>query len=402
MDFSPSAVDVGRLFLVLAVILLAARAAGEVFERLGQPAVLGELLAGVLLGTSMLGIVPTDAATADGAMLHLLAELGVVILLFEIGLETDLRAMFRVGGPALAVAIVGVALPFLLGYLFWHWYAGGASLTAIFVGATLTATSIGITARVLADLGVIHTTEARIIIGAAVIDDVLGLLILAVVEGLAETGTVSPASVATLIALAVGFLALAMGLGLALAPRLFALVDRLRVRGALLAVALSFALLLAFAADRIGLAAIVGAFAAGLILSRTNQFDEIVGRIRPVADVLTPVFFVSVGAAVDVTILDPRSAGNRSILLVGAALFGIAVLGKFAAGFAARRRGLNRLGIGIGMIPRGEVGLIFAQLGLLAGILTRDVFSALLIMVMATTLVTPPGLKWAFSRRVVA
>lgn len=402
MDFSHSAVDVGRLFLVLAVILLAARVAGEMFERLGQPAVLGELLAGVVLGTSVLGIVPTNQATADGAILHVLAELGVVILLFEIGLETDLRALFRVGVPALTVAGVGVALPFLFGYLFWHWYAGGASLTAIFVGATLTATSVGITARVLADLGVIHTAEARIIIGAAVIDDILGLLILAVVEGLAATGTVSPGGVATVVALAVGFLALAMGLGLALAPRLFALVDRLRVRGALLAAALGFALLLAYAADRIGLAAIVGAFAAGLILSRTNQFDEIVGRIRPVADVLTPVFFVFVGAAVDVTILDPRSAGNRSILFLGGALFGIAVLGKLAAGFVARGHGLNRLGIGIGMVPRGEVGLIFAQLGLLAGILTQDVFSALLLMVMATTLVTPPSLQWAFARRPVA
>ena len=391
-------VEVGHFFYILIVILLAAKLAGELFERLGQPAVLGELVAGVIVGTSVLGIVPTDPADPYGSIVHVMAEIGVAILLFEIGLETDLREMFRVGSAAFTVAMVGVVLPFFFGYLFWHLYEGGVSLVAIFVGATLTATSVGITARVLTDIGKINTSEARIIIGAAVIDDILGLLILAVVEGLAETGHVSLLSVGTLLGLAVGFLAVAMAIGLTTARWLFELVNRMRVRGVLVTVSLVFALLLAYLADLVGLAPIVGAFAAGLILSRTNQFDTIVEQIRPVSDVFTPLFFVSIGAAVDVTILDPRVPENHHILVIGASLFVIAVLGKVAAGFSVFWRKLNRLAIGAGMIPRGEVGLIFAQLGLLGGILTQDVFSAILIMVMGTTLITPPVLKPLFAR----
>jgi Kef-type K+ transport system membrane component KefB len=339
-----------------------------------------------------------DPSDPYGSIVHVLAEIGVAILLFEIGLETDLREMFRVGSAAVTVAVVGVVLPFAFGYLFWVLYVGGASLVAIFVGATLTATSVGITARVLADIGKIHTAEARIIIGAAVIDDVLGLLILATVEGLAETGQVAPAGIAKLFGLAFGFLAVAMAVGLLTARPLFELVNKMRVRGVLVTVALAFALLLAYLADGVGLAPIVGSFAAGLILSRTNQFDVIVERIKPVADVFTPIFFVSVGAAVDITILDPRDSANHGVLLIGGALFIIAVMGKVVSGFAVFWRKINRLAVGMGMVPRGEVGLIFAQLGLLSGILSRDVFSAILIMVMGTTLMTPPLLKPLFQR----
>ena len=395
-------IEVGHFFFIFIVILLAAKLAGELFERIGQPAVLGELVAGVIVGSSVLGLVPIDPADPYGSMVHVLAEIGVAILLFEIGLETDLREMFHVGSSALTVAMVGVVLPFLFGYLFWHAYQGGASLVAIFVGATLTATSVGITARVLTDLGRINTAEARIIIGAAVIDDILGLLILAVVEGLAATGAVSVLGVMTLFGLAVGFLAVAMAIGLSTARWLFELVNRMRVRGVLVIFALVFALMLSFLAERVGLAPIVGAFAAGLILSRTNQFDTIVEQIKPVADVFTPIFFVSIGAAVDVGILDPRVPENHEVLIVGTILFVIAVLGKVVSGYSVFwRGGLNKLAIGTGMVPRGEVGLIFAQIGLLGGILTQDVFSAILIMVMATTLITPPILKVLLERQPV-
>ena len=394
-------VEIGHVFFIIIVILLAAKLTGELFERMGQPSVLGELVAGVLVGGSMLGWVPADPGDPYGSIIHVMAEIGVAILLFEIGLETDLREMFRVGSAAVTVALVGVVLPFLFGYLFWHAFQGGASLTAIFVGATLTATSVGITARVLTDLGKITTAEARIIIGAAIIDDILGLLILAVVEGLAATGSVSALDVAKLFGLAVGFLAVAMAIGLLTARWLFELVNRMRVRGVLVIFALVFALFLAYLADLVGLAPIVGAFAAGLILSRTNQFDTIVEQIKPVADVFTPIFFVSIGAAVDISILDPRVADNRAVLLVGAALFGIAVLGKVVSGYGVFWRPVNRLAIGAGMVPRGEVGLIFAQLGLMGGILAQDVFSAILIMVMGTTLITPPVLKILFARGVV-
>lgn len=398
MEGSAHLVEVGHFFYIIIVILLAAKLAGELFERMGQPAVLGELVAGVVVGASVLGIVPVDTADPYGSIIHVMAEVGVAILLFEIGLETDLREMFRVGSSALTVALVGVVLPFTFGYLFWHLYTGGASLVAIFVGATLTATSVGITARVLTDIGKINTSEARIIIGAAVIDDILGLLILAVVEGLAETGQVSILGVAQLLGLAVGFLAVAMAIGLTTARWLFEFVNRMRVRGVLVTFALVFALLLAYLADLVGLAPIVGAFAAGLILSRTNQFDTIVEQIKPVADVFTPIFFVSIGAAVDITILDPRVPANHEILIIGTGLFVIAVIGKVASGYAIFWRKFNHLAIGAGMVPRGEVGLIFAQLGLLGGILTRDVFSAILIMVMGTTLITPPLLKPIFER----
>jgi Kef-type K+ transport system membrane component KefB len=391
-------VEVGHFFYILIVILLAAKLAGEIFERIGQPAVLGELVAGVVLGTSVLGIVPVDPGDPYGSIVHVMAEIGVLILLFEIGLETDLREMFRVGSAALTVAVVGVVLPFFFGFLFWFLYAGGASLVAIFVGATLTATSVGITARVLTDIGKINTSEARIIIGAAVIDDIVGLLILAVVEGLADTGHVSLLSVGKLFGLALGFLAVAMAIGLTTARWLFELVSRMRVRGVLVTVSLVFALLLGYLADLVGLAPIVGSFAAGLILSRTNQFDSIVEQIKPVADVFTPLFFVSIGAAVDITILDPRNSANHEILVIGGSLFVIGVLGKIAAGFSVFWRKLNRLAIGVGIVPRGEVGLIFAQLGLVGGILTRDVFSAILIMVMGTTLIVPSLLKPLFNR----
>ena len=398
MEGTAQLVDVAHFFYILIVVLVAAKLAGELFERIGQPAVLGELVAGVVLGSSVLGIVPVDPGDPYGSIVHVMAEIGVAILLFEIGLETDLREMFKVGSAAFTVAVVGVVLLFAFGYLFWRLYMNDAGLVAIFVGATLTATSVGITARVLADIGKLHTAEARIIIGAAVIDDILGLLILATVEGLAETGQVSVAGVAKLFGMALGFLVVAMVVGLLAARPLFELVNRMRVRGVLVSAAIVFALFLAYLADGVGLAPIVGSFAAGLILSRTNQFDAIVERIKPVADVFTPLFFVSVGAAVDISILDPREPANHQILVIGGALFVIGVLGKVAAGFAVFWRKLNRLAVGMGMVPRGEVGLIFAQLGLLAGILSQDVFSAILIMVMGTTLITPPLLKPLFQR----
>ena len=262
-------VDVARFFLILAAILVGAKVLGELAERIGQPAVLGELLAGVLLGGSALGVVPTGGVEAD--LIHLLAELGVVLLLFEIGLETDLREMFRVGPAALAVALVGVVLPFAFGYLFWRYAPHAASGTgdlgtaAIFIGATLTATSVGITARVLSDLGRMSTPEARIIVGAAVIDDVLGLVILSVVAGLAAGASITVLGVLRTLVVAVGFLVVAVVLGRFVAPMLFDVIDRMRVRYVLLVAAIAFALGLAALAGLAGSALIIGAFAAGLV-----------------------------------------------------------------------------------------------------------------------------------------
>jgi Kef-type K+ transport system membrane component KefB len=397
-------ISIPELFLVLAAVLVAAKLLGELAERIGQPSVLGELVAGVLLGESVLGVIPAHGPAAD--VIHVLAELGVVLLLFEIGLETDLRELFRVGTASLSVATVGVVLPFALGFIYWAYVphaatAGVANLTttAIFVGATLTATSVGITARVLSDLQKMHTPEARIIIGAAVIDDVLGLVILAVVSGLAAGVSVGALGVLRILGLAVGFLVLAVLVGRYAAPRLFDLVVRMRVRYVLLVFAMAFVLGLSGLAALVGSALIIGSFAAGLILSGINQFDTIEREVRPIVSVFAPIFFVSVGASVNVRLLDPTHAGTRSILGVAAVLTVLAVLGKLAAGWAAPWVPFRRLVVGVGMVPRGEVGLIFADIGRRAGILNEAIFGAILLMVMATTFVAPPGLKLLFGAR---
>jgi Kef-type K+ transport system membrane component KefB len=396
--------SIPELFLGLAAILVAAKLLGELAERFGQPAVLGELLAGVLLGGSVLGVVPTEGPA--GEVVHVLAELGVLLLLFEIGLETDLREMFRVGTASLSVAAVGVALPFVFGFVYWAYFPHAAAsgttdltMAAIFVGATLTATSVGITARVLSDLGQMHTQEAKIIIGAAVIDDVLGLVILTVVSGMAAGASVSALGILRVLAVAVGFLVLAVLVGRFLAPRLFDLVVRMRVRYVLLVFAFAFALGLSAAAALVGSALIIGAFAAGIILSGTNQFDTIEHEIRPVASIFTPIFFVSVGASVNLSLLDPTREGAPALLGVAATLTVIAIIGKLAAGWAAPWVKFRRVVVGVGMVPRGEVGLIFADIGRRAGILNEAVFGAILLMVMATTFVAPPGLKLLFDSR---
>ncbi|HYL54962.1 MAG TPA: cation:proton antiporter [Gemmatimonadales bacterium] len=386
-------------------MLLVGKLAGEAFERLRQPAVIGELLAGIVLGAGVLRVIPTAPDDPLTGVFRLLAQVGVVVLLFEIGLETDLKAMLRDGPAAGAVAVVGVIVPFVLGFLYWwsgwHGYEHTVSdpfSTAIFVGATLTATSVGITARVLKDLRALQTFEARLILGAAVIDDVLGLVILGVASALAAGTAFTVRGALRGLGVAVVFLFLALWIGVRIAPRLFGLVDRMRVRGMLLVTAFAFLLLLCVLAERAGTALIIGAFAAGLILSETNQFDVIEERVKPLADVFTPIFFLSIGAAVDVRMWNPFVAENRQTLAIALVLFAIAMIGKLASGWAVPWRRFNRRAVGIGMAPRGEVGLIFAQLGLAVGILSNRLFGAILFVVVATTLVTPPLLTWALKR----
>ena len=398
-------VSYARLFWILAIMLLAGKFSGEIAERLGQPAVLGELIVGAILGGSLLGIIPTAPDDALTPVIRILAEIGVVILLFEIGLETDLQALFRVGRGAAAIAAVGVALPLVGGIAFWfsplglHEYGPrGVTLTAIFIGGTLTATSVGITARVLLDLRVMHSFESRFIIGAAVIDDVLGLIVLGLVSGLAAGNAVTFMGVGKTFGIAVGFLVVAVAIGMWTAPRLFDMINRMRVRGVLLVTAFAFVLIVAALADRAGLAMIVGAFAAGLVLSGTNQFDTIQERIKPVSDIFTPIFFLSIGAEFDIGLLNPMVAENVPVLGLGFGLFAIAVVGKVAAGWAVPWQRFNRMAVGIGMIPRGEVGLIFANIGLASGVLSRPLFGAIIIMVIATTFISPPLLKWSFAR----
>lgn len=372
------------LLLGLVLVWLAAKVAGEAMERVGQTAVLGELLAGVLIGPGVLGLVHESQA------LHALAELGVLILLFEVGLESNLGELLRAGLQATLVALVGVAVPFAVGYGVMSWL-GHPALLAVFVGATFTATSVGITARVLADLGRLQDTAARVVLGAAVVDDILGLIILAVVTGVAQTGSVSLGAVGLLAAKAVVFLVAAVLVGVRLAPTLVGWVGRLRARGTLIVYSVVFAVALAAVADLIGLATIIGAFAAGLVLATTERREHIEERIKPVADLLVPVFFVTVGMKVQPAALNPFADGGQ--FGVAMLLTSVAVVSKLAAGLAVYQRGVRRWPVAVGMVPRGEVGLIFAGAGLAAGVVAEDLYSALIVVVMLTTFAAPPWLK---------
>lgn len=381
--------EIRDLLLGLVLIWLAAKVAGEGMERIGQTAVLGELLAGVVVGPGVLGLVH------ESDVIHALAELGVLILLFEVGLESDLDELLAAGLQATLVAVVGVVLPFAAGFSVMHWL-GHPPLLAIFVGATLTATSVGVTARVLTDLGRLRDPAANVVLGAAVVDDILGLIILAVVTGVALTGGVSAGAVALLTGKAVVFLAVALGLGLRLAPVLVRWIGRLRARGTLVIYSVVLAMTLAAVADRIGLATIVGAFAAGLILATTERRVHIEERIKPVADLLVPIFFVTVGMKVDPARLDPFAENGQ--LGIAAVLTALAVASKLATGLAVYRSGVRRWPVGVGMVPRGEVGLIFAGAGLAAGVVSRDLYSALVVVVMLTTFAAPPWLKMLYRK----
>lgn len=383
-------IDVAGFLADLVVILLSAKIFGELAERCGQPPVLGELLGGVILG---LGFVrsfdPADPALA------LMAELGVILLLFETGINSDLDQLLKAGPASLAVACLGVAAPFALGYALMA-AMGHGRMQAVFIGAALTATSVGITARVLSDMGKLERPESRIILGAAIIDDVLGIIILSAVSGIAATGSLSWLAVGRTTLLALVFLGVSLWLGPRLSNRLVGVVRRMRVRGVLIASAVSFAFVMALMAHALGTALIVGAFTAGALLARTDKREDIDGALKPISDVFVPVFFVMVGAKVQLSAYNPLVPENRPIILLALLLVALAVLGKLASGLAARGRGLNRLGIGFGMIPRGEVGLIFAQVGLASGVIAAPLYGAVVGMVVATTFLAPPLLKRAF------
>jgi len=352
----------------------------------GQTAVLGELSAGVVLGPSALALVH------ESDVLRFLGEIGVILLLFEIGLHSDLDELIQAGMQATLVAVVGVVAPFVLGYAIALAF-GLPTLTAVFVGATLTATSVGITARVLADLGRLEDVSARIVLGAAVIDDILGLIILALLSGLAQTGRFSLDVLLWTLVTSVAFLSLALVLGVRLAPWLFRWVIRMRVRGVLIVYAVAFCLLLAAISEHLRLATIIGAFAAGLVLAKTDQQARIQELLHPTAELFVPVFFVLIGAKVQLAVFDPSRPGAGGLLLLTGLLAVAAVAGKLLSGLAVYRRGVRRLPIGVGMVPRGEVGLIFAGLGLASGLGGVELYASLVAVVMLTTFIVPVWLR---------
>lgn len=398
------------LVLYLAVILIAAKIGGDLALRAGQPAVLGELLIGVTLGNlAALGYAGFEPMKAD-MNLEMLARLGVLVLLFEVGLESTVGQMLKVGFTSATVAVVGVITPFVLGWAVGAWLLPESSVYVhAFLGAALCATSVGITARVLKDIGKSQSPEARIILGAAVIDDVLGLVILAVVTGViaaADAGAkVSYTAVVWILAKAALFLVGSLVVGVWLSPKLFSLASRLRARGVLLAAGLSFCFVLSWLAGKLGLAPIVGAFAAGLILEDLHyrKFADrgegtLDNLVHPISSFLVPIFFVLMGMRTDL-----RSFMNLSILGTAGALTLAAILGKQACSLGVFTKGVNRIAVGIGMIPRGEVGLIFANIGLGlsvmgAPVVDKSTFSTVVVMVIVTTLITPPALKWSLDR----
>ncbi len=395
---------ISSILLALIAILVAAKLGGALAERLGQPAVLGELLAGIAMGALPIAGVHQLEFVAHDRTVEALAQLGVILLLFEVGLSTRLADLLEVGLSAFLVATIGVIVPMILGWLAGRWLLPGAHpFVPLFLGATLCATSVGITARVLKDMNRVGTAEGQIILGAAVIDDVMGLLVLAVIVGMAGGGESTGAHIGLVTAKAVGFLAGALVLGRWLAPRLFRVASRLRGRGVVLTSALVTCFALAWTAELAGLAPIVGAFAAGLVLEGVSfsellpEGDSIEHLLLPLSAVLVPIFFVHMGLLVNLGAL----AGGS--IALAAALTVAAIVGKQACGLAVVTRGADRLAVGLGMIPRGEVGLIFANLGLgltVHGerIMDQGTFSAVVLMVMATTLVAPPALKWSIGR----
>lgn len=399
----------------LAVMLIVARLGGEFFERIGQPAVLGELFGGIIIGNLVLLGFTAAEPLKTNEVIAAIAEIGVIILLFEVGLESDLKEMLEVGWSSLLVAVLGVIAPFLLGWgVSAYFIPDEPRLVHVFIGATLCATSVGITARVFKDLGKLTTREARIILGAAVIDDILGLMILAVVAGAIKataTGVaLSMTDVGLIAARALMFLIGSIALGHFFVPRLLRGAGRLETRGVLLTLAISFCLLMSWLATKFGLSYIVGAFAAGLVLdevhykpARARKDRELRDLLQPVSVVLVPIFFVVMGMKVDL-----RFFGRAELLGFALVLTLAAIIGKQVCSVGVLERGTNRLAIGLGMIPRGEVGLIFAGLGATlmlpdasgvnAAVIGPAIFGTVVIMVIITTLVTPPLLKWSLGK----
>jgi Kef-type K+ transport system membrane component KefB len=371
-----------ELVLELILLLVSAKLAGEAFERMKQPAVLGELLAGIILGKTLFDVVHT------GEVISFLAEIGLVLLLFEVGLESDLADLVRVGKTSFLVAAIGVAAPFILGYTL-SLLLGFDQLTALFMGSALTATSVGISARVLFDLGKLTSNEGKIIVGAAVFDDVLGLLFFSVVASAASVGSVSYSEIGWIVLKAILFFSAMIFLGIKTAPFLLRIVTGMRVRGVFVVSGFIFSLFLAYITNAIGLSTIIGAFMAGLILPKTEHKFQLATLIKPVADIFVPIFFVIIGIAIDIRVLL-----RVDVIFIALLFFGVAVVGKIISGIAATNS--NRLVIGVGMVPRGEVGLVFASFGLSLAIIDDVLYSSLLAIVVFTTVLAPILLRKMF------
>ena len=373
-------------FLEIAIILLAAKIGAELMRRISQPAVIGELIAGIVIGYYGLGLLPH---AQSGDVISTLAEVGIILLLFEVGLETNLKEFIDLGKTSLRVALIGVIAPFFLGFGFVYLIDSSDYVfeKALFVGAAMTATSVGITARVFADLGALKTKEAKTIIGAAVVDDIFGLIILTVVAGmLGGTGNISGGEVGMIAAKALAFLLASVVIGRKLSPTIFKFFERVPSPGTFVTGSFLFAIVFGAAAHFVGLHPIVGAFAGGVVAGESDMTKRIREEMKPLNYILVPIFFVYTGSEVDISVL-----ANGSIFLYGVVISLLAFIGKYMSALGALGKGMNTSLIGIGMVPRGEVGLIFVAVATstFSEVIGPGIIAAIVWMVINTTLIAP-------------
>ncbi|GMR21264.1 MAG: cation:proton antiporter [Gammaproteobacteria bacterium] len=394
--------DVHTFFLYLLIILLTARIFAELAVRLHTPSVIGELVAGVVLGPSLLGwLEPVQA-------IKLMAEIGIILLLFEVGLETDVKRLMRTGGKSFVVAIVGFVLPMVLGFSLGYWVFGLSLMVSLFIGGTLTATSIGITVRVLTDLKRRHALEGQVVLGAAVLDDILGVVVLALLYEFSIGGGVSLVNASKVLIFVAAFFVLAP-----IAARLISLIIRRfdavsEIPGLLPTTIVSLVLFFAWLANTMGAPELLGGFAAGLALSRRfflplgaalhtdpGFADRIEEQMKPIIHLFTPIFFVFVGLSLNFRAID---WGSPFIWVFSLSLLVVAIVGKLVGAFMIKESWPIRWVIGIAMIPRGEVGLIFAELGRVSGIFNNEIYAGLVIVIALTTLLSPIAMKWFYGR----
>ena len=379
-----------ELLLALFVMLLAAKVAAELFERLRQPAVVGEILAGVIIGPSVLGLV------APSEFVSMIAEIGVIFLLFSVGLATKPSSIFQVGKTAMLVALLGVVLPFFGGWLLMRMW-GSPNISALFVGTALVATSVGITARVLAAMEMLNTSVARVILAAAVIDDILGLLVLSVVSS-TSAGTINYWELGITALLAIGFTAFVALIGARVVTRVAPRIHNLRISESLFLAGLVLCLGLAVAVSFIGIAAIIGAFLAGMALAQASEGDErLHAQTNGVVEFLVPFFLVNIGMQLQLSVFR-----DWSLVWLALAVTMMALVTKLiGCGAGAWSLGLKRAAqVGVGMMPRGEVGIVVAQIGLSLGVIDARLFAVVLFMAVSTTLLAPPLLTVLFKAEV--
>jgi Kef-type K+ transport system membrane component KefB len=389
-------------FLYLLIIILTARVFAELAARLQAPSVIGELVAGVVLGPSLLGwIEPLEA-------IKLMAEIGILLLLFEVGLGTDVKRLVRTGGKSFVVAVAGFMLPLVLGFTLGYWIFGLSLLVSLFIGGTLTATSIGITVRVLSDLKRQQAPEGQIVLGAAVIDDILGVVLLALLYEFSIGGGVNLVNAGKVLMFIGAFFILAP-----IAAKMISLVIKRfdavsEIPGLLPTTIVSLVLFFAWIAQALGAPELLGGFAAGLALSRrfflplgiSLHADEgfahrIEEQMKPIVYLFTPIFFVYVGLSLNLHEID---WGSPFIWIFSASMMVIAILGKFLGAFLIKESWPARWAIGMAMVPRGEVGIIFAELGRVSGIFSNEIYAGMIIVIALTTLLPPFAMKWLYGR----